>query len=245
MRDVRRFFATGLIVHFLVLLPGGLKAEPREFHSTDGKSITAEVLAIRGADVVLSISGREFTVPVNRLSEADQKYLEEWKKKDLENHVPKLRVDVNTGKSDRRDKADAFDDRTGSFQFTVKVTNQEIDFDLQGAKGELVVIGEDAENRDKYGIMQKSSFPVSAEPGKTFEWKGEAVHYRFDDRPPAYWGSSYGGYILRIKNATGKVIYQNAIPQSFEKHIDKILGMETLSGFDKNGEPRGTISILD
>ncbi len=244
MRTFRRSVATGLIILTFVLQPRALRSETREFHSTDGKSITAEVVQVRGADVVLSMSGREFTVPVSRLSQADQQYLEEWKKDDLENHVPKMRVEITSGKSDRRDKSDGFDDRTGSFQLGVKITNEEIHFNLQGAKAEIVAIGEDAEDRNKYGIMQKSAFEVSVEPGKTFVWTGDEVSYRFDDSPPAYWGSSYAGYILRIKNANGKVIYQNAVPQIFEKQIDKILGLPALGAFDKSGESRGSIRVM-
>lgn len=221
-----------------------VSSAPREFKSTDGKTITAEIAAVQAGTVVLSMNGREFTVPLDRLSREDQDFIAEWKKKDLENHVPKLRVDIATGKSDRRDKADDFDDRTGSFQFSVKITNEEIHFDLQGGKAELAMIGEDAETRGKFGIMQKANFAVAAQPGKAFEWQGERLSYRFDDRPPAYWGSSYAGYVIRIKNATGKVIYQNAIPQTFEKHIDAILKMETRAGFDRNGQSRGSISIM-
>lgn len=228
-----------------LLSPLVMLAAPREFKSTDGKTITAEVAAVEGDNVVLSMNGREFTVPISRFSQADQDFIAEWKKKDLEDHVPKMKVEVNTGKSDRSDKADSFDNRVGSFQFAVKLLNEEIHFDLQGAKAELVVIGEDAETRGRYGIMQKSAFEVSAAPGKTFEWQGKRLHYRFDDRPPAYWGSSYAGYVLRIKNANGKVIYENAVPQVLEKQVEAILKMEEGAAFDRDGESRGRLSIFD
>ena len=93
--------------------------------------------------------------------------------------------------------------------------------------------------------MKKSAFDVSAAPGKTFEWQGKKLNYRFDDRPPSYWGSSYAGYVLRIKNANGKVIYENAIPQSLEKHVDAILKMEEGNAFDRNGESRGRLSVYE
>lgn len=241
LRRCLAFFTPMLILSF----PCFASAAPREFKSTDGKTITAEVAGVQGDDVVLSMNGREFTVPVARFSQADQDFIAEWKKKDLENHVPKMRVDVSTGKSDRSDKADSFDNRIGSFQFSVKLLNEEIHFDLQGAKAELVVVGEDAETRGRYGIMQKSAFEVSVAPGKTFEWQGKRLHYRFDDRPPAYWGSSYAGYVLRIKNANGKVIYENAVPQTLEKQVDAIMKMEEGAAFDRNGESRGRLSVYE
>lgn len=239
---------TGLMLFSLIvgyLLPFLALAAPREFKSKDGKTITAEVVKVVGEDVVLAMDGREFTVPISRFSQPDQDFVAEWKKKESENHIPKMRIEVYSGKSDRSDKADDFDNRTGSFQFSVKLLNEEIHFDLQGAKAELAVIGEDAETRGRYGIMQKTAFDVAAGPGKTFEWQGKRLHYRFDDRPPSYWGSSYAGYVIRIKNANGLVIYENAIPQSFQNHIEAILKMEEGAGFDRNAEPRGSISIME
>jgi len=234
-----------LALSLILLSASPSLAAPREFKSTDGKTITAEVAAVHGDQVVLSMNGREFTVPVVRLSQSDQEFIAEWKKKDLENHVPKMRVEVNSGKSDRSDKSDSFDDRTGSFQFSVKLLNEEVNFDLQGAKAELVAIGEDAETRGRYGIMQKNAFEVSVAPGKTFEWQGKRLHYRFDDRPPAFWGASYAGYVLRIKNANGTVIHENAVPQILEKQVDAILKMEEEAAFDRNGESRGRITIYN
>ncbi len=239
---------SGLILYLLIiihLLPLLALAAPREFTSNDGKAITAEIVDVRGDNVVLSMNGGEFTVPISRFSQPDQDFVAEWKKKEAENHIPKMRIDVYSGKSDRSDKSDSFDDRTGSFQFSVKLLNEEIHFDLQGAKAELAVIGEDAETRGRYGIMQKTTFEVSAAPGKTFEWQGKKLHYRFDDRPPTYWGSSYAGYVMQIKNANGIVIYQNAIPQSLENHIEAILKMEERTAFDRYAEPRGQITIME
>jgi hypothetical protein len=222
-----------------------LSSAPREFKSTDGKTITAEIASVQADVVILSMNGREFTVPLDRLSREDQDFIAEWKQKDLEDHVPKILVDIATGKSDRRDKADDFDDRTGSFQFNIKVTNEEIHFAIQGAKAELVVIGEDAETRGKYGIMQKAAFDVAVLPGKIQEWQGKKLNYRFDDSSPSFWGSSYAGYICRITDAKGKVIYENSIPQIFEKNIAAILKMEENAAFDRNGEAMGSISIRE
>ncbi len=50
---------------------------------------------------------------------------------------------------------------------------------------------------------------------------------------------------MRIRNATGKVIYENAVPQIFEKHIDAILKMNLRDSFDRNEQPRGTISTRE
>jgi hypothetical protein len=236
-----RYFLLGLFVCFAPMM----EIHSREFKSIDGKVINADIVTVRGADVVLKIAGKEYTVPINRLSAEDQEFIAEWKTKALEEHIPKLRIEVNSGKSDRSDKADFFDDRKGSVEFSVKILNEEIDFDLKGARASLVVIGEDAENRGRFGVMQKSSFEVAVEPGKTFEWKGDKLNYKFDDSPPAYWGTSYAGYVFQIRNAKGKVIFQNALPKGFEKHVDAILKMELKAAFDRDAKARGSIYIYD
>jgi hypothetical protein len=72
----------------LHLFPFVASAAPREFKSSEGNSITAELVAVQGANIVLSMNGREFTVPTARFSQPDQDFIAEWKKKDLENHIP-------------------------------------------------------------------------------------------------------------------------------------------------------------
>lgn len=81
----------GLMLASLVLIhlfPFVASAAPREFKSSEGNSITAELVAVQGANIVLSMNGREFTVPTARFSQPDQDFIAEWKKKDLENHIP-------------------------------------------------------------------------------------------------------------------------------------------------------------
>jgi hypothetical protein len=239
---LRTLFAVTLGI-VLSVFPHATQA--REFKSSDGKTLEADIVSVRGTDVVLKMEIKQYTLPVDRFSTEDQAFIAEWAKKELENHVPKMRVDVSSGKSDKSDRKDDFDDRTGSFQFTVKILNEEIHYEIKGAKAELTVIGEDAESRGKYGVMQKSTFDVNIEPGKTFEWTGTKLSYKFDDKPPAYWGSSYAGYLLRIKKTNGQVIYLNVIPKGLESSADEIMKMQVEAGFDRNGQSRGSIRIYE
>lgn len=52
--------------------------EFRDFTSTDGKTIHAELLDLKEGTVKIRANGKIFEVPVNRLSEADQTFLTEW-----------------------------------------------------------------------------------------------------------------------------------------------------------------------
>ncbi len=210
-----------------------MTSHSREFTSTDGKKINAEIVTATEDEVVLKMGAREFRIPIARLSEPDRKHISEWRTTALKNKIPKLKVEIYSGKSDRRDKNDSYDDRTGSFQFKVKITNEEIHYQLSDATAKLVVIGEDCDNSKVYGVMQTNSFKVSAEPGKTFEWQGKPFHFEYDDDPPTH-GVKYYGYVLQLKNSSGKVIYENAIPKKFEDSINKILPLKYSAGFDKD-----------
>ncbi len=215
----------------------------REFTATDGRKIEAEVVAIRDGSVVIKRGTKQYTLPQEKFSAADQEFFKEWKKNEQKNKIPKLDIDIATGKSDRNDKSDGFDDRKGSFEFTIKVTNEEIGYNLENASATLAVLGEDCEDRKKFCIMQKSNFTVNAAEGETSQWKGKAFNYLFDNRPPAYWGSEYCGYALQIKNASGKVIFSKSMPAKFEGHTDKILSLGVESAFDSKLKGRGSADI--
>lgn len=208
--------------------------QAREFTSTDGRKLNGEVLALKGDNVVLKVGTRNYTIPRDRFIEADQKYFEEWAANEAKNKVPDLEVVVSTGKSDRRDRNDSYDDRKGSFQLKVIVENEEQNFDVKGAKARLVVFGEACDDKNTFLVMQDNQFAVNVPAGKTTEWEGKKVSYEFDDNYPALWGHKYDGYALEIKNATGKIIFQKTVPTKFEKTIDKLVTLKTGQAFDKD-----------
>lgn len=205
----------------------------------------AKLIAVRGDQVVIRRGVKTFTVPATSFSVEDQQYFTEWKKKQLKELVPDLEVNINTGKSDRSDRGDSFDDRIGSFQFSISILNDERDFDLKGAKGILHVLGENCEDRDLYCVMQTNKFKIDVAETETFEWKGDPRRFRFDNRSPALWGNEYYGYIFRIVNAAGKVIYEKVTPKKFEDGVEEILKLRSDTAFDDEYRDRGRASIYD
>ena len=55
-------------------------AAERSFTNSSGKQITAELLRVEGEGAVLSVKGREFTVPIASLSETDQTFITNWQR---------------------------------------------------------------------------------------------------------------------------------------------------------------------
>lgn len=62
---------------------GGIFADPkpliesRNWTNSDGKTITAEVIRVEGAQVIFKMKGREIAYPLANLSEGDQKAIKE------------------------------------------------------------------------------------------------------------------------------------------------------------------------
>ncbi len=198
---------------------------------------------MRGDQVVLGMGAKQYTLPVSRFSQADQDYFVKWKENEAKNRIPRLEVDISSGKSNRLDTTDEFDDRKGSFQFSVKVANEERDYDLMDASADLVVIGENCEVRNNYSVMDTSNFKVSVIEGETFEWQGNEMSYRFDDSEPSRWGHKYYGYVLQIKNSSGKVIFTKTSPKKFEGDEEKIFAFQKGTAFDDDMKNQGRASI--
>lgn len=71
------------IAAFAMFTPLCLLAETRTFTSTDGKEITAELTGVTAGKAQLNMSGKNYAVPINRLSAEDQSFIKEWAKKNI------------------------------------------------------------------------------------------------------------------------------------------------------------------
>jgi len=69
-----------LLLAFFFWVEGTTNTFGRVFTSKDGKEITAEIAGASGAGVDLVVNGRNYTVPLDSLSAADQEYVREWVK---------------------------------------------------------------------------------------------------------------------------------------------------------------------
>lgn len=65
---------------FLLALPASdVRGESRDWTNTAGKTITAELLGVANDAATLKLdNGREYTIPLNTLSEADQAFAKTW-----------------------------------------------------------------------------------------------------------------------------------------------------------------------
>jgi len=203
------------------MLIGLVSADARIFTSTDGKQIDGEIIAAKGASVVIKVGTKNFTIPVSRFVEEDRKYIDEWKVEAAKNLIPKLDVKINPGVNNHRDKGGDFDDRAGSFDFAISVENRERGYDLVDATGRLVVLGRSVVDNDIYVVQQAVGMKFSVKEGKTEEWQGQEVRFEFDDNGTVQGGYKYYAYLFELKNSSGTVIYQKASQKKFESILEQ------------------------
>ncbi|MEZ5302495.1 MAG: hypothetical protein R3F11_17945 [Verrucomicrobiales bacterium] len=100
----------------LIAMPPVLSA--REFTSSDGKKLEAEIVSATDKKVVLDSGGKKFTVPLNRLSKEDQAFVKEWAKEN-----PSLPLEFTFTK-ERLSKSGSANNKTEEWQFKVAIENR-------------------------------------------------------------------------------------------------------------------------
>lgn len=215
-------------------------SEARVFTSSkDGRTLEGTIVGATDASVRLDLGTRQVEVPLDALIEADRRYIELWKTEEKKSKVPDLEIRINTGLNRRRDPAFfSYEYYDASFDFEILVENDERDFDVEGAKGFLVVIGENCErNFSDFVVMQKATMPITVKAKEKFEWKGPEVQYRYAEGRSYEYGYKYHSYIFQIKNSTDKVIYEKVMAPRFNGHAEAILKFDESDKFDKDAKP--------
>jgi hypothetical protein len=206
--------------------------EGREFTSTDGKKIEAEVLKVTPDAVVLERGGSNFTVPLNRLSKPDLTFLKKWVEDEKKNRIPKVEIKVNSNKRDRREQ-NAYEDRKGEFKFEIFIENEERGFNIEKATGTLIVLGKYLYERDEGIVMERKEFKdITVLEGETRTVEGGLVKFEYDKDGYTH-GQKYDGYLFVFKTAGGKVIKTVGSTSRVESSAPLILKLRNENRFDE------------
>jgi len=216
-----------------LLLAVSVHAETRAFTSTDGRKIQAEPVKVANGKAVLNRPGvGNVTVPLSKLSAADQKYLMEWAEKEKGNRIPKIELRINTNKRDRREE-NAYEDRRGQFQFEIEIENEERNFDIKGAQGTLIAFGDYMEFKGEGIIMERTQFKdIDVVEGETHKVTGKLVKFEYDKDGYKH-GQKYTGYLFELRNAQGKVIERRGSTPRVENDAGLILKLRVNDRFDE------------
>lgn len=238
----------------------------RTFRSEDGKSIEAEVISVQGTTVTLQRSdGRRFTHPLSHFTAADQAALRGGSPAPAQASVVpqtplptvepalavrppsplqpaakphQLDVRITSGKSDRVSKIEMFDDRSLRLKFQVSITSRELNRELAGAKGTLVILGKSVLDPSEYGVLGREEFSVDVSPRKPFQYEGKSFTTEYDDKGgSSRFGFRYLGYVFVLLDAEGRLIRADALPDAYSKLADKALALQPLQVVDRNFDP--------
>lgn len=218
-------------------------ARGREFTSTDGKKIEAQVLKVTPDAVVLERGGSNFTVPLDRLTKADQTFLKKWAENERKNRIPKVDIKINSNKRDRREQ-NAYEDRVGEFKFEIFIENDERAFDIKKASGTLIVLGKYLYEKNEGIVMERKEFKdITIPEAESIKLEGNLVKFEYDKSGYTH-GQKYDGYLFVLRTASGKVIETIGSTSRVENASALILKLKNGDQFDErtfsksNGETR-------
>jgi hypothetical protein len=222
---MRAVWGTALALLFATL---PLHAEFREFTGRDGQTMTAELISSSGDKVTLKRKdGRKITTNASVFSNKDQEFIKKWKQDQQSTRIPRLSFEVTTGKSTREADDLGGDYWRQTFEFVASISNDERDFDIDGAKGTLLIFGKHVVDSNQLSVLSRQEFDINLPAGRTLTFRAKKFENTFIDIDYARQGHKYNGYLLVVENAGGKVIAADSAPDSFARFAANALKLKT------------------
>ena len=236
-----------------------LSAETRTFIDQNGRSLEGELVSANGDMVTIKriSDGLVFTVKAGNFSKADQDYFVS-KGGSPAKPMGTVAANTNTGtptataasasggppmrieakvypnKSDRPTNY-YFDERTARVGFKVDIKNGEQQRSLSGGKATMMAFAKDLQDSQQSKVISREEFDVTLEPLKTMTHETKEVKLSYDNIAYKY-GFKYSGYLLVLKDTTGKTITAVGSSTNIEKAAEDLLKLKTDDLYDKNNK---------
>jgi len=243
---------------FLAVLTVSVAA-PREFESSDGRAITAEVIELReNRDGVLVVELRRtdrkyFTIPVNRFSTKDRKYFEElWEERKLSQTLlePDSEIRLNLqlnrkteGKDDRY--SGRLQDRKIRYEPEVVITNKEFTQNFEGNTVRFVVIARSMHDKGEYLIACAATKKIDFPENESVSVFGDAfflTEYEYNSSSGTNYDFAYGfekdDYVIVVQNRDGEITHTRASSKGFLNHMENVMKCKTGEMYSEDLEYR-------
>lgn len=132
-----------------------------------------------------------------------------------------------------RTKGGDWDDQMQEINPKIKLTNIDLSQNYEGYKGTLIVIGQSTLDRKVFIVLKRHEFEFSLMARKIHEEIVDPVVTRYDDSGVIF-GYKYDGWIVLIKDPTGKIVATKASSSSFAKLPVKADKLEAGNHFDRS-----------
>lgn len=234
MRSVR------LLALAIFIAPLAL-ADTRVFVSLAGTLMEAEITAVSGDNVTLKRSSDQQTLTINRktLCKEDSAYIATWAAQhpDLAATAPaamattapvqKYRLVCQTLPAKSNRSGGDLYQRTFEHTYNFNISSQEVNRDLQGARGLALILAKNTSDRNgDLIVLQKEEFDISIRPQSKMVHTTQPVRLTYfvgGDSPDA--GVKSYGYVLIIRDAAGNVLHVEASPDTSAKFTKEILAL--------------------
>lgn len=131
-----------------------------------------------------------------------------------------------------RTKGGDFDDQQQEIRPRLKLINTDTSQNYEGYKGSFIVIGQSAIDSKVFSALTRDEFTFSLPARKTVEEVTTPVTTRYDTTG-AKFGYKYDGWILIIKDPSGKIVFTKATSSLHEKLPQKADTLVKGSFFDR------------
>lgn len=146
-----------------------------------------------------------------------------------------VRIDVVAAKPAKVGGGD-YDDKTQNIALKLKFTNIDTRQGYDGCKATVSVLGQSTIDRNVRIVMMQEEIPLTQlAPRQVVEHTTKTVSTRFD-KTGAIFGFMYDGWVIVVKDATGKIVHVKSTAPTLEKAADKVEKFKEGTCFGKNLE---------
>lgn len=230
-----------LLVLSIFIAPLAL-ADTRVFVSLAGSLMEAEITAVSGDSVTLKRSSDQQTLVVNlkTLCKEDNAYIANWVAQHTDQATAPAPTAAGTSApaqkyrlvcqtlpaKSNRSGGDLYQ-RTFEHTYNFNISNQEVNRDLQAARGLILILAKNTSDRNGDLIaLQKEEFDISIRPQSKMVHTTQPVRLTYfvgGDSPDA--GVKSYGYVLIIRDAEGGILHVEASPDTSAKFTKEILAL--------------------
>ena len=238
-----RFFRLLFLIFFIAPFAA---AETRVFVSLAGTLLEAEITAVSGENVTLKrVSDQQsLVVKIKTLCKEDGAYISRWVEQHAEQAAapspaptaegpttaaapgPKYRLVCQTLPSkSNRGPADS-DLRVFEYIYNFNLSNQEVNRDLQNARGLALTLGRNVgEANGDLIVLQKEEFDVNLRAQSKMVYATQPMRLTYSQDPDSPYGVKNYGYVLIIRDAAGNILLVEASPGTSARFTKEIIAI--------------------
>jgi hypothetical protein len=209
-------------------------SELRDWSLADGKSIRAGFVTTLGTYALLKNEhGRQIKVPLDNFSDEDHRRIRLATPPTLDIEFSKKTSRKQYGDTYRGEEKPL---RNMVYTFSARIKKTSIQPYGLDLTAEYFAIGDEV-GGNKHILLEhrKEGFSLTKENNYTFEFTGkpiELIDYNLNDE---HRGQQYGGYVVIVKDARGRIIAHRESSASLLEVIDNLQKLKTGWYFDRNG----------